>query len=181
MPEAEVSLRLAIYLLSLDKAESRVAVSIDTQHVTSGGRQICDVAKLLTADGWTLASPKFSCSWRGIWKRQAKEIHISDNSGHCDVAITIDGKNYRAESKGAPKRPPQDKNQVQQAIGQLLVAENVSSDDVLLIALPSTLRNKENWQNRPLMLQNKIRMVFIYPDGSVKPSIAIRDIVSHTE
>lgn len=172
MPESEVALRLALYLLELPCAEPTANVYLDTQHIESHGRKGFPVVEFLAGEGWTRLSGEGERSWQGSYVRNGKQIILATNSRRGDVVATIANKTVRAECKkgrlSKTKGNPQNKL-VHEAIGQLLTTENITDDDVLLVAIPKCTHNQNRveWGSRPLMKRIGIKIVLVGRDGTV--------------
>jgi hypothetical protein len=65
MPEAEVALRFAFYLLGLPEGGDRVEVAIDGAAVKTKEKQIFPLPRFLQGLGWKLEPSGSSC-WQGF-------------------------------------------------------------------------------------------------------------------
>lgn len=173
MTEAEVSLRLATYILQLPGASNSVDVALDDQHRISAGKIIFPIAEFLIAEGWTLTKPQGKQPWQGVYERGDHSILLTPESRGGDVVATIGGRRLRAECKKGPlvktKGNPQNKL-IHEAIGQLMTVETVDATDVLVVAIPQSApcRAKVVWEQRPLMRRIGILLALVGRDGTVE-------------
>jgi len=149
MPEAEVTLRLALWLLDRSGPESYAEVAIDGAHVKirpheQAGRRIeeqtvFDIRAFLQANGCTPKSLKDE--WRGTYTRKDCNLTISSVNGF-DVRGKLGEKNIRAECKAGPLQSIKGisvRAILARAIGQVVTSEFASSaDDELWVAVPDT-------------------------------------------
>ena len=72
MPEVEVMLRLAFYLLSLEDSADECTITPDCQHVESAGRAIFPLVEFLSQEGWKLIEGRGNEPWEGVYPRDGK-------------------------------------------------------------------------------------------------------------
>lgn len=174
MPEPEVSLRLAIYLVESGRAVSDVAVSIDGAHVKTGNTVWFDAAAFMNSLGWYLEAP--SSRWQGTYRRRLSEpaILIHSQSGKGDVVTQLhNGYVFFAEAKKGPLLRSQSSAEyqlVREALGQVLTLEDIVPNAILAIAVPHGERFIEladRWRSAPLIKKTGIQILTVAPSGEV--------------
>jgi len=174
MAEAEVSLRLAFYLLSRPESGATAVVAIDGAHVRVHGEEVFPLARFLELAGWRQTEQQGKNPWQGNYTRDGKTLLITPKSGIGDVVAAIAGKNVRAECKKGPLIPKKGNPEfplIREAIGQLMTVEKVTENDFLVVGIPCTegfRKLARRWQGRPLMVQTKITIALIGRDGVVE-------------
>jgi hypothetical protein len=174
MPEAEVSLRLAFFLLGLPDTESPVTVCLDRHHVMSGGQVIFHVPDFMQDQGWIMIEKPGPYEWLGTYEKSGRRLHISPNATGGDVVAKVGSKCIRAECKKGflQKRTGSPENRlVHEAIGQLMTVKEADREkDVFIVAVPlsEAHRRKCDWQLRPLMQKVEISIVLVGRDGNVE-------------
>lgn len=150
MSEAEVSLRLAIYLAKERTDDVQpVRVSIDGAQVQVKERIIFPLRSFMSENGW---NAERASSWRGVYTKDAhRRIEVQARPGRGDVVATLSkGKLLHAESKKGPlRRNPssQEYRLMHEAIGQLMTVSDRPAQTACL-RLRSLIRtNSENWRN----------------------------------
>src|SRR5688572_17591592 len=98
MPEGEVAIRLAFYLLNLPTTQS-VTVCLDRHHVHSGGQVVFPASEFLFREGWILIEQNGKQPWLGIYEKRCRRLSISANSRGGDVIAQVGRKRVRAECK----------------------------------------------------------------------------------
>lgn len=173
MSEAEVSLRLAIYLAHRDLSDGPIQVAIDGAQVKVKGREIFALRTFLEGQGWKSVSPN---DWKGIYSKSGcRSIEIHSRPGIGDVVGKFaNGKVLRAEAKKGPlSRSASSKEYplMREAIGQLMtISEIDESTDILAIAVPNSDKFREladRWRVAPLMKRLAIHILLVDRDGSV--------------
>jgi hypothetical protein len=173
MPEAEVSLLLALYLLNLPKSSGVAEVAIDGAQVRVGENQIFPITDFLSHSGWTQVEQRGRNDWQGFYERDRKRLEVHARPGIGDVAVTVGPKKVRAECKGGPliRRPGgRERPILQSTLGQLLTVEHVADNDVMVAAVPHTMQFKrlaDAWRHRPLVANSKIEIVLVNHNGDV--------------
>lgn len=172
--EAAVSLRLAFYLLSLPGSDGYCRVSIDGAQVRIGGKEIFPIVEFISSQGWSQIEQAGKNLWQGVYKKGRLCLEIGSFPGTGDVIALVGDKRIRAECKkgyfvqraGNPEYP-----KLREALGQLLTADEVRGNDILVAAVPDTqgYRNLvENWRQRPLIRRTGIRIALVGMDGAVE-------------
>lgn len=174
MPEAEVSLRLAIHLITSGRAVEGVTVAIDGAQVKTGETIHFSVADFLRTHGWEPAT--VGERWQGCYRHASsmQTITIHSRSGRGDVVATFaDGVPFVAEAKKGPLKrsvSSQEYPLLREALGQLLTIEDVPANAVLAVAVPHSARFAElasRWRVAPLVKRVGIRILTVAPDGAV--------------
>ena len=174
MPEAEVSLQLAFYLLSLPNAGSLAQVAIDGAQIRVHGADIFPIAPFLKNWGWQQVEPKRKNYWQGVYENAGQRLKIHTQSGVGDVVVQVGSQHIRAECKGGPlvKKPgSQEYRILRQALGQIVTVKEDPPEDVLVVAVPLTPRFKKlvsKWRLRPLVMRTGIQIVLVGRDGVVE-------------
>ena len=148
MPEAEVSLRLAFWLLDQCGPDSHADVAIDGAHVRisshiAAGKRVEDrvifpIQDFLRDAGWHQELP--SGDWRGQYSRRNQTFTIRSIQGF-DVRIVGSGRSIKAECKGGPLEIVKGHGAnaiLAQAIGQIITSSTISPGDELWVAVPDT-------------------------------------------
>ena len=174
MPEAEVSLRLAFYLLDHARGGDTATVSLDGAHVECHGVTVFPLKAFLRQHGWIQTNQEGLRDWRGRYEKTGKVLVVTTQSGIGDVTANVGDQTIRAECKKGPLRRKPGSHEyplVREAIGQLMTVEVVGENDLLVVAVPRTdafrsLRTK--WQGRPLVVRTGIRIVLVGRDGTIE-------------
>ena len=147
MPEAEVTLRFAFWLLGKCGANAHADVAIDGAHVKIAGhhaagiwieqKHIFPIESFLQELQWL---PKHGGrGWRGAYSRSNQTLAIRSAPGF-DVQVVWSGKCIKAECKGGPLGSIKGKSATSilaQAIGQV-IACGESGDSELWVAVPDS-------------------------------------------
>jgi hypothetical protein len=174
MSEAEVSLRLAFYLIANGLAVGNVRVAIDGAQVRTTQGIHFPLVDFLADTGCLATEP--AKSWQGGYRFQgfASQIVIHSAPGEGDVvAVLTNGKKLRVESKkGSLIRSASSSEYplLREAIGQLMTIDNVGVDDALAVAVPHSAKFTElaeRWRRAPLISRLGIRLVTVERDGQV--------------
>ncbi|EIM31141.1 hypothetical protein [Microvirga lotononidis] len=174
MPEAEVALRLAEFILSLPGSGAMASVAIDGASIKVGDAVIFDIGRFMAGTGWEPIKEPQVCrnAWTGAYRRGDKTIRVHSRPGEGDVVTTVDGCRIVAECKKGPliRKPGSPEYPLlTAALGQALLFE-VSADDVVVAAVPDTpvfRRLAEVWRIRPLVRRVGIRIALVARDGVV--------------
>jgi hypothetical protein len=174
MPEAEVALRLAEFILSLPGSGAMASVAIDGASIKVGDAVIFDIGRFMAGSGWeqTKEPQVGRNAWTGAYRRGDKTIRVHSRPGEGDVVATVDGRRIVAECKkgplvrkpGGPEYPL-----LTTALGQALLFE-VSADDIVVAAVPDTpvfRKLAEAWRERPLVRRAGIQIALVARDGAV--------------
>lgn len=174
MPEAEVSLRLAFYLLSLPGSGGKAEVAIDGAQVRVHGGEIFPIAEFLAANGWGQVHQEGKNPWQGTYSRGTDHLAVHARSGVGDVVAKIRDRRVRAECKQGPlvKRPGSPEFPLlREAIGQVLTVESIEPKDVMTVAVPLTeqfTKLAERWRPRPLLQASGIQIALVGRNGVVE-------------
>lgn len=147
MPEAEVTLRLAFWLLDTAPESSHADIAVDGAHVRiapyeHAGRQIAervvfDIRAFLATN--ECRPERLTDEWRGTYRRRGKTLRIRSISGF-DVQVRSGGKTIKVECKGGPLETAKGQavaNILASAIGQVICAAGSEADaEELWIAVP---------------------------------------------
>ena len=87
MPEAEVALRLAEFILSLPASGAMASVAIDGASIKVGDGVIFDIGRFMAATGWEpVKEPQVGRNaWTGAYRRGDKTIRVHSRPGEGDV------------------------------------------------------------------------------------------------
>jgi hypothetical protein len=175
MPEAEVSLRLAFYLLKPPHCGGDVEVAIDGAQVKVHGKQVFPLAAFLADAGWKQIEQKGKNNWQGQYEQNGRRLKVHAKSGSGDVVATVGDRRVWAECKGGPlikKRGSPEYPILRGALGQIITVEKETVKDcVLVVAVPATdafCRLADKWQNAPLVVRSKIQIALVSRDGYVE-------------
>ena len=175
MPEAEVSLLLAFYLLNQPHSRGVAEVAIDGAQVRVGENEIFPITSFLSDFGWTQVDQQGQNDWQGLYEKDETRLRIHATPGVGDVVTTVGTTRVRAESKGGPlvRRPGgRELPILRGALGQLLTVEQVEDGDVMVAAVPYSPKFKslaDDWRYRPLVADSQIEIVLVNrDDGNVE-------------
>jgi hypothetical protein len=174
MPEAEVALRLAEFILALPGSGAMASVAIDRASIKVGDAVVFDIGRFMTGTGWEpIKEPRVGRSaWTGAYRRDDKTIRIHSRPGEGDVVATVDGRRIIAECTKGPlvhKVGRAEHSLLLTALGQALLFE-VSADDIVVAAVPDTpafRKLAETWRSRPLVRRAGILVALVARDGAV--------------
>jgi hypothetical protein len=174
MPETEVALRLAAFILSLPNSGAMASVAIDGASIKVGDAVIFDIGRFMAATGWKqIKEPQVGRNaWTGAYRRSDKTIRVHSRPGEGDVVATVDGRRIVAECKKGPllRKPGSPEYPLlTTALGQALLFE-VLADDIVVAAVPDTpvfRRLAEAWRSRPLVRRASLRIALVARDGAV--------------
>lgn len=173
MPEAEVSIRLAHFLLQQKMAASPVRVAIDGAQVRTGDKIHFELVLFMKELGWVTQA---SGSWQATYTNKciggAIEIHSAPGKG--DVTADLhNGHALIAEAKKGPisrSKSSQEYPLMREAIGQLMTIENIPEKPLLSIAVPHSPKFSElaeRWRRAPLISQAGIKILTVAQSGEV--------------
>lgn len=174
MPEAEVSLLLAMKLVRKRIAQADVLVALDGAQVRLGDHHHFDVATFMTRHGWRQVAQVER--WQGRYVATGIEhaIEIHSNPGLGDVTTVLaEQRLLVVESKKGGLTPSKSSSEyklMREALGQLLTLEQVPENVVLAIAVPHGdrfIKLAERWRKAPLIVRCGILIVTVACDGSV--------------
>jgi len=168
MPEAEVSLRVAFYLLRSRLTDLPVRVAIDGAQVQTAGTLHFDIDGFLSDFG--CAPVGATATWRATYSHRATAgsvvIHATPGKGDV-VAQLRDGRTLRVESKKGPLQRDKASREyplVREALGQLLTIDEVAESDVLAVAVPHSAKFVElaaRWRQAPLVRRARIQIITV--------------------
>lgn len=174
MPEAEVSLRLALYLLAGQTIDGRVEVAIDGAQVRTRTKVHFPIQEFLAAESCGCVEP--GTDWRGTYRHEPTggRIHLHSTPGLGDVVARLrGGRLLRVECKKGPliaSKSSQEYPLIREALGQLLTAETVGEDDLLAAGVPESPRFcalAERWRKAPLIRRTGILILTVSREGTV--------------
>ena len=174
MPEAEVALRLAEFILSLPGSGAMASVAIDRASINVGGGAIFDIGRFMDATGWeqTKEPQTGRNAWTGVYRRGDQTIRVHSRPSEGDVVATVDGRRIIAQcSKGplALKPGHAEHPLLTAALAEALLFD-IAGDDIVVAAVPDapvfrTLA--ETWRRRALVRRAGIRIALVARDGAV--------------
>jgi hypothetical protein len=175
MPEAEVSLRLALWLIKNELAEGPVEVAIDGAQIQTGEMVHFKLGDFLASCDWRRESP--GAAWQGIYcscSGGAGRLRIHSSPGVGDVVAKLrSGHILRVECKKGPLERSKSSAEyplLREALGQLLTVERVNDGDILAVAVPHSPKFEElarRWREAPLIKKFGIRIVTVSQDNRV--------------
>ena len=174
MPEAEVSLRLALYLVRNRLTDGDVDVAID-------GAQVENLDKIhfpmnMFLENETMVPESRIGSWQGKYKVGDYEnrINIHSTAGLGDVVARLStGKLLRIESKKGKLQRSKSSSEyplIREAIGQIMTIPTADDDHLLGIAVPHSDKFAElclRWVDAPLIRRVGILLLRVHRDGGV--------------
>ncbi|WP_081928695.1 hypothetical protein [Microvirga sp. BSC39] len=174
MPEAEVALRLAEFILSLPGSGAMASVAIDGASIKVGDAVIFDIGRFMAGTRWeqTKEPQVGRNAWTGTYRRGDKTIRVHSRPGEGDVVATVNGRRIVAECKKGPlvrKSGSPEYPLLTTALGQALLF-HVAADDIVVAAVPDTpvfCKLAETWRSRPLVRRAGIRIALVARDGAV--------------
>lgn len=168
MPEAEVTLRLAMYLIKGSHTNEDVICAIDGAQVKVGSIIIFPIVEFLNSAGWFGLEQDKKWQSKFIHEDFSQSIIIHSSSGEGDlVSKLMSGYTLRVESKKGPllaKSGSKEYPLIREAIGQLMTVEHANDDDILAVAVPESakfLALAAQWRMRPLMQHANIHIITV--------------------
>jgi len=174
MPEAEVTLRLAIALVVNRHVVNDVQVAIDGAQVKTGETIHFPIVEFLNSYGWH--SLDQTPSWQTTYSNSNYpfSIVVHSNPGEGDLVADLkSGRTLRVESKKGPllrSKSSQEYPLIREAIGQLITIEHAAKSDLLAVAIPQSEKFDElanQWRDRPLMKSTGIHIVTVGRDNRI--------------
>ncbi len=174
MTESEVSLRLAIHLITTGRAQADVSVALDGAQVRLLDRLHFEVIAFMAKQGWrqTVVGEVWQGRYVGDGSSLAVVIHSRAGAG--DVTTVIENrKSLLIEAKKGSLRPSRSSAEyrlMREALGQLMTLESIPDDAVLAIAVPHGgrfVKLAERWRKAPLILRSGIHILTVEPSGMV--------------
>jgi hypothetical protein len=174
MPEAEVALRLAAFILSLPGSGAMASVAINGASIKVGNAVVFDIGHFMASMEWEqVKEPQVGrTAWAGAYRRGDKTIRVHSRPGEGDVVTTVEGRRIIAECQKGPlahRAGSLEGSLLTTALGQALLFD-VSAADIVIAAVPDTpvfRRLVETWRKRPLVRRAGIRLVLVARDGSI--------------
>jgi len=174
MPEAEVSIRLAHYLINSGHAKSEVSVAIDGAQIKTGDNVHFSLVEFMQSIGWIQREK--STSWQSVYvhKDLPGSIKIHCQPGQGDIQAKISGgtvlvaeakKGTLTKSKSSQEYPL-----MREAIGQLMTIEKLPEKALLAIAVPHSPKFEAlaiRWREAPLIRQARIQILTVSRSGEV--------------
>lgn len=173
IPEAEVSLRLADYVLSLPGSSGKAEFAIDGAQVRVNGKDIFPISGFLSTTGWEQIDQEGKNPWQGTYTRGTCQLTVHARSGVGDVVAKIGDRRVRAECKQGPlvRRPGSPEFPLlHEALGQVPTGESVDPKDVMAVAVPLSeqfTKLAERWRPRPLLQASGIQIALVGRAGDV--------------
>jgi hypothetical protein len=173
MSEAEVSLRLAFYLIRHDLVNSDVSVSIDGAQIKTLDKYHFPITEFLTQNACSRHEP--GTGWSGTYSLSYPHcIIIHSNPGRGDVVAGMKtGHTLRVESKKGTLQRSRSSSEyplLREALGQLVTIDSVDDNDILAVAVPKSDKFENlarRWREGPLIKKLGIRILTVARDGSV--------------
>ena len=174
MPEAEVSLRLAVFLLRSKLVSSDVSVALDGAQIKTGNTIHFHIYEFLQRNN----CEKFGSNqgWQGLYKVDDCEhaLIIHSNPGKGDVVTKLmTGNGLRVECKKGPlvrSKSSQEYPLLREALGQLLTISECEENDRLAVAVPNSQKFKDltsSWRNAPLIHKLQLGFLLVSRNGEV--------------
>ncbi|KFZ28383.1 hypothetical protein IDAT_08710 [Pseudidiomarina atlantica] len=174
MPEAEVTLRLAISLIESDHVVGDIQAAIDGAQVKTGSTIHFPIVEFLNAHGWESTEQREQWQAKYSNKKYSASIIIHSSSGEGDLVADLkSGQRLRVESKKGPlkrSKSSQEYPLIREAIGQLITVEHAEESDVLAVAVPKSEKFDalaEQWRIRPLMKSTGLHIITVGRDNSI--------------
>ena len=182
MPEAEVTLLLALALLREGDADSFAQIAIDGAHVRikahkANGqwiaeRIIFDIAGFLKDHGCTPVGP-LQDGWQENYTCGSSSFEIKARQGF-DVEVNVAGRPIKVECKGGPLEPIKVKSPnaiIATAVGQVICENSVGNDDELWVAVPDSAqfqRATERIIAVPVFCKSEIKIALVSREGGIR-------------
>jgi hypothetical protein len=175
MPEAEVTLRLAIAIIEKGHAKSSVVAAIDGAQVKTGKKVHFPIVEFLNEEGWFGSDPtgRWQCTYKNEKHSQTIIVHSSAGEGDL-VAELNNGYTLRVESKKGPlsrSKSSQEYPLIREAIGQLMTIKVAEAKDILAVAVPHSEKFADlaaQWRERPLMQSAGIHIVTVDRNSNIR-------------
>ena len=175
MPEAEVTLRLAMAIIEKGHTDSSVVAAIDGAQVKTGVTVHFPIVEFLNGLGWfgDDQSDRWQCSYTN--EKYSQEIVVHSSSGEGDLVAQLkNGRTLRVESKKGPlsrSKSSQEYPLIREAIGQLMTVEKADPNDILAVVVPHSEKFANlasQWRERPLIKNAGIHIVTIDRSNTVR-------------
>lgn len=175
MPEAEVSLRLALYLVRNHLVQGDVDVAIDGAQIKNLNAFHFPMDTFLL-DERMKAETATNASWQGRYTVDdlRPRINVHSSAGLGDVVARLNsGKLLRIESKKGTLQRSKSSSEyplIREAIGQIMTMRIVENDHLLGIAVPHSDKFAElcaRWADAPLIQRAGLVLLRVHRDGAV--------------
>jgi len=187
MSEAEVSLRLAFWLIKKEHVSDDVFVAVDARVVEAGK---FDVVPFLRENHWRKTDS--AAGWQGEYHQAgaAFRLVVRSKSEYGDLVGRLKaGRDLRVEATRGPlttRADSEERRLTLEVLGQLLTIRDVSRQAVLAVALPYSPRFAgfaERWREAPLIQRFGIHILVVGRDGQVDgfPEFALDASRRHQE
>lgn len=174
MPEAEVSLLLAMHLIREGLAHADVSVALDGAQVRISDQHQFDVHAFMSRQGWHRMVSDGRWQGRYTAPGSANAIEIHSKPGLGDVTTMLAGQRpLMVEGKKgslSPSKSSAEYKLVREALGQLLTLGDVPTNAALAVAVPHGerfIKLAERWRRAPLIERLGLLIVTVSPDGKV--------------
>lgn len=170
MTEAEVAVRLAVWLISLPGADPCVEVGID-----GAAAQRFPVRAFLRQEGWRCVEPggrDGSSPYQGVYRKDARTLRVHARPGVGDVIASAPGQQIFAECKGGPlsrSEEGKERTNLVAAVGQLVCAQ-IPDHALPVAAVPDTeefRRLARLFLEDTIAAQAGIRIALVDQNGAV--------------
>jgi hypothetical protein len=167
MPEAEVGLRLADYLLDRLGSVRDASLSID-----GAAAKRFEIERYLQEHGWNQLGQTGKNRWTGQYERNGKQLEIHCRPGEGDLVIRIGRGRLIAECKKGPRTKSsngQERRLLAEAIGQA-TKWPAEQSDLIIVAVPYTQefhRVAGDWIRSPLFQRTGIQITLVGEDDAV--------------
>jgi hypothetical protein len=175
MPEAEVSLRMALGLIASGAIVETIDVAIDGAQIRTLETTHFPIAEFLASLGWSQVDG--GNGWRGMYLHPDFTLgfRVHSKSGKGDVVARLrDGRTLRVESKKGTlerSRSSAEYPLIREGLGQLLTVDEAGASDVLAIAVPSSEKFEALtavWRSRPLIVRAGIHLVTVDRQNTIR-------------
>lgn len=175
MPEAEVSVRLAFWLIQNQMAAGDIDVAIDGAQVKVSDTIHFDLSGFLQRSGWRKSNIDNN-KWQDIYQHadHPSKIRIHSSPGKGDVVAPLrSGHTLRVECKKGPtvrSKSSAEYPLIREALGQLLTIREIGDNDILAVAVPFSPKFEElatRWREAPLIRKFGIKILTVDRSGGV--------------
>ena len=172
MPEAEVSLLLAMSIASRNAVDGAISVAIDGAQIKTKETVHFNFAEFMQTRGWE--SGDGGGKWQGKYRSgsSASTIEVHSKAGVGDVVATLrDGSTLIVEAKKGTITDSKSSAEyplLREALGQLLTIPKVPKGAILAVAVPHSRKFQElaeRWRKAPLIKRLGILIITVSRDG----------------
>lgn len=173
MPEAEVSLRLALYLLKNKVVSTDVSIALDGAQIKTGKNIHFPINEFLLSNNCEKITGQ---GRQGVYKVPDSDhaIIIHSIPGKGDVVTKlVSGNGLRVECKKGPlikSKSSQEYPLLREAIGQLMTINEINETDRFAVAVPYSPKFKELtsiWKSTPLIQKIQLKFLLVGRNGDV--------------